>query len=128
MHLSILDGVGTTELTTAVPPLSPVRDFGRASRSRIAGGTRISREVGSRMPCQKGQARIDLFLPSPSRRIQRVPRTVPDRSTKMSVEGHRSFLGRFILTSLAASAIELGYFFASSNFFLWKSSDWAEKI
>ena len=56
------------------------------------------------------------------------PKTVPDRSRKMSVEGHRSFLGRFIVTSLAASAIELGYFFASSKIFLWKSPDRAEKI
>jgi hypothetical protein len=31
--------------------------------------------------------------------------------------GHRSSLGRFIVTSLAASAIELGYFFASSKNF-----------
>jgi hypothetical protein len=44
------------------------------------------------------------------------PKTVPDRSRKISVEGHRSFLGRLIVTS-AASAIELGYFFASSKNF-----------
>ena len=31
--------------------------------------------------------------------------------------GHRSFLGRFIVISSAASAIELGYFFASSKIF-----------
>ena len=42
--------------------------------------------------------------------------------------GHRSFLGRFIVTSSAASAIELGYFFASSKNFLWKSPERAEKI
>ena len=35
----------------------------------------------------------------------------------MSVEGHRSFLGRFIVTSFAASAIELGYFFTRSQNF-----------
>jgi hypothetical protein len=41
----------------------------------------------------------------------------PTAAEKMSVEGHRSFLGRFIVTSLAASAVELGYFFASSKNF-----------
>jgi hypothetical protein len=35
----------------------------------------------------------------------------------MGVAGHRSFLGRFIMTSSAASAIELGYFVASSKTF-----------
>jgi len=35
----------------------------------------------------------------------------------MSVEGHRSFLGAFIVISSAVSAIELGYFFASSKNF-----------
>jgi hypothetical protein len=42
--------------------------------------------------------------------------SVPDRSRKMTVEGHRSLLGRFIVTSYA-SAIELGCFFASSKNF-----------
>jgi hypothetical protein len=60
---------------------------------------------------------FDLFLPSPAKRIQGVAETVPDRSRKMSVEGHRSLLGRFIVTSSAASAIERGYFFASSQNF-----------
>jgi hypothetical protein len=45
----------------------------------------------------------------------------------MSVQGHRSFLGRFIVISSAASAIELGYFFASSKIFLWKSPRRAEE-
>jgi hypothetical protein len=58
---------------------------------------------------------FDLFLPSPARRIQGV--TVPERSRKISVEGHRSSLGRLIVTSSAASAIALGYFFPSSNNF-----------
>jgi hypothetical protein len=35
----------------------------------------------------------------------------------MSVEGHRSSLGRFIVTSFVLIAIELGYFFASSKNF-----------
>jgi hypothetical protein len=35
----------------------------------------------------------------------------------MHVEGHRAFLGRFIVPSLGASAIELGCFFASSKDF-----------
>src|SRR5260370_21615166 len=60
---------------------------------------------------------FDLFLPSPARRNQGVPETVPDRTRKMSVEGHCSVLGRLIVTSLAASAIEPGYFFASSKNF-----------
>ena len=60
---------------------------------------------------------FDLFLPSPARRIQGVLETVSDRSRKISVEGHRSFLGRLIVTSSAASAIEMSYFFASSKTF-----------
>jgi hypothetical protein len=35
----------------------------------------------------------------------------------MIMEGHRSFLGSFIVPSLGASAIELGSFFASSKNF-----------
>ena len=42
--------------------------------------------------------------------------------------GHRSFWGSFIETASAASAIELGYFFASSKNFLWKSPERADKI
>ena len=44
------------------------------------------------------------------------------------MEGHRSFLGMFIVTSSATIAIEPGDFFASSKIFLWKSPDRAEKI
>jgi hypothetical protein len=66
---------------------------------------------------QKRQARIYLFLPSPARRIHGVPETVPDRSRKISVAGHGSFWGRFIVTSSVASAIEPGHFFAGSNNF-----------
>jgi hypothetical protein len=50
---------------------------------------------------------FDLFLPSSASRIQGVP---------------------VIETSSAASAIKLGYFFARSKNFLWKSPDRVEKI
>jgi hypothetical protein len=46
-----------------------------------------------------------------------VARNIPDRSGKISVQRHRSFLGRLIVTSSAASAVELIYFFASSRNF-----------
>jgi hypothetical protein len=79
---------------------------------------------------QKRQARI-LFIPSltceaNSGCIRNCSR--PQQKRKMSVEGHRPFLGRFIVTSSAGSAIELGYFSPAPKIFLWKSPDRAEKI
>jgi hypothetical protein len=71
---------------------------------------------------------FDLFLPSPARRIQGVSETVPDRSRKMSVEGHRSFLGRFIVTSLLLVRLTWATFSPALKIFLWKSPDRAEKI
>jgi hypothetical protein len=79
-----------------------------SSTSGPQGGTLLART---------DRRELYLFLPSPARRIQGVPETVPDHSRKLSVEGRRAFLGRFIVTSSAASAIELGYFFASSKNF-----------
>ena len=45
------------------------------------------------------------------------PKLFPTAAEKSVWRAHRSFLARFIVTSLAASAIELGYFFASSKNF-----------
>jgi len=46
----------------------------------------------------------------------------------MSVKGASFVLGKVIVTSLTASAIELGYFSQAPRIFLWKSRDSAEKI
>jgi hypothetical protein len=45
------------------------------------------------------------------------PKLLPTAAGKSVVEGHRSFLGMFIVTSSATSAIEPGDFFASSKIF-----------
>jgi hypothetical protein len=45
------------------------------------------------------------------------PKLFPTAAGNQLWRGHPSFLGRFIVTSSATSAIELGYFFGSSKIF-----------